>query len=463
MTIKEFLLKSVSFFPLRLKHLTYDKIRKNYLINKDINEIASLLSIMKGSNKNYDYVIRKNLTSCLRSAYKEIPYWHYFEQLKHTNKRNCYEILETLPLLTKDIIRLQGINMNKPGRNFDNSYSGSTGGTTGQPLYFLRSTNKEETHQKALYQFMSNLPYENNLDYDGRIISFDGTRPTENDITNKVFWTKEVNSKLYGSFHFCSFYMIEDNMPYYVEKLNELKPFIIRGYSNAILTLAEYVSKHDSLCFNPIAIYVTSEYCSKQSMNFISKTLKCNVYGQYGQTEACLFAWTNANEDTYFCSPHYGYVEILNDNNTHVKPGEIGEVVVTAFYKDNVQPFIRYKTGDLVKYGGTINGVVQLAELKGRTGEFIYGKNNEIIRLVGFIDIHYLSCKDKILSYQIEQNEIGKIIFKVIKTDDWNIKDETEIKTLLSKRGIEVTFNYPKSIPLTIKGKQKVLIQNIGK
>lgn len=215
------------------------------------------------------------------------------------------------------------------------------------------------------------------------------------------------------------------------------------------------------MTYKPEGIYVTSEYCSKASMQLISQAFGCDVYGQYGQTEACLFAWTQPNEDVYYCSPYYGYVEVLDPNTgKHVQPGETGEVVVTAFGND-VMPFIRYRTGDLVRYGGMEHGVVYLDQLLGRAKEYIIDAEGKVIYVVGIISIHYLKCETHIRQYQIEQSKPGQIVFRLAVTEAWTDNDETEIMQLLSKFNIRVEFEYVDELALTNKGKLRAIIQHL--
>lgn len=464
---KKSLKDELAFFnPIRLFRDVKKRMRKQKFVKQVIHtlntkETKSLLHIMKGSEKDYTNILKKNLARVLRKAYKKVPYWHNFSQLKTANKRNCLDVLSALPVLSKEIIRAEGNNMWQKGCSPDNSITGSTGGTTGSPLLFLRSYAKEDTHQPALYEYMTGLSYEKHLTGFGRIVGFGGTRPSEDKLKKHIFWTENFNSDIYDSVTFCSFYMTDENIKYYIARLNELQPYVIRGYSNAILSMAKFIEKYGRLSFCPKGIYVTSEYCSKESMLYISKAFGCNVYGQYGQNEACLFAWTKPNDDTYYCSPYYGYVEILDENGKHVKEGEVGEVTVTAFFKSYQQPFIRYKTGDLVKYGGTKKGIVCLSELIGRNNDYIVDSEGDKIMLSGYLDIHYFHCKDKINSYQIVQNEKGRVIFKIVKTADWKDSDEEEIRQLLAVRNIKVDFEYPLEIPLTAKGKRKNIVQNI--
>ena len=463
MTLKTFLKKAILYFPRRIKKYLYDMPLNFYLKE---NEIKTLKKIMKGkTNKDFTPFIRKKIVKILKYSYKTVPYWKQFTQIKNINYNNCLDILETLPLLNKDIIKQNGNKMWKPGKNPNNMCTGSTGGTTGEPLVFLRDYAPEDTHQPALYEYMTGLSYCKDIKNFGKLVSFDGTRPSDVSIRNNIFWT-EVDRGIYGSVDFCSFYETEQNFPFYIQKLNELKPYVIRGYSNSILSLANYIIEQKKLNseiklnFSPKGIYVTSEYCSLENMKTISKAFNCNVFGQYGQCEALHFSWTKPNSDTYYCSPFYGYVEIVDSEGKHVKEGEIGEVCITGYYNKN-QPFIRYLTGDMVKYGGSKNGIVCLSELKGRKGEYLYNKDDEIIQAVGYLDIHYLKCKDRIINYQIEQNEIGKVIFRIVKKDNWSIDDENEIIELLKIRKIDVSFEYVSEIPLTKKGKKKSIIQNI--
>lgn len=271
------------------------------------------------------------------------------------NKENVFERLQMLPLLDKEIIRQEGERMHVQ-KDMTGVGKGHTGGTTGTPLDFYYGRADENSHQKALYEYMTGLKFKGNLDRLGAIVSFDGTRPSKEDVANHIFWA-EKDAGIYGSLSFATVYMQAENLTYYLTKLNEVKPLIIRGYANAILMMSRAIDAMGELDFTPKAIYVTSEYCSLKSMQEISSVFKCPVHGQYGQTEACLFAWTKPNDDVYYCSPYYGYVEIVDEHGQAVKSGETGEVVVTAFGND-IMPFIRYRTGDLVRYGGIENGVV---------------------------------------------------------------------------------------------------------
>lgn len=90
-----------------------------------------------------------------------------------------------------------------------------------------------------------------------------------------------------------------------------------------------------------------------------------------------LFCYTNPADEVYYCSPIYGYTEVVDQKGQHVNIGEQGEVVVTGFVEYGL-PFIRYKTGDLAIYGGeTELGETILTKLLGREVDCIYNKGGK--------------------------------------------------------------------------------------
>ena len=93
--------------------------------------------------------------------------------------------------------------------------------------------------------------------------------------------------------------------------------------------------------------------------------------------------YKNPADEVYYCSPIYGYTEVVDQKGQHVNIGEQGEVVVTGFVEYGL-PFIRYKTGDLAIYGGeTELGETILTKLLGREVDCIYNKGGKKIYLVG--------------------------------------------------------------------------------
>jgi aspartate 1-decarboxylase len=92
---------------------------------------------------------------------------------------------------------------------------------------------------------------------------------------------------------------------------------------------------------------VTSgETLSLEQRETIERFFGCAVFDRYGGVE-----FNNVAQE---CREHNGlhifsdlvYAEVLSTENEPVKPGEVGELVITDL-RNHYMPFIRYRTGDL--------------------------------------------------------------------------------------------------------------------
>jgi phenylacetate-CoA ligase len=235
----------------------------------------------------------------------------------------------------------------------------------------------------------------------------------------------------------------------------------MRGYPSGFIELCRLTEKMQ-LCkkFRLKAVYLTSENFSADEKAYISSFLECPVYGQYGHTECSIFATQGPSDMQYIASPLYGYTEVINEEGEHVEIGARGEVVVTGFSQLGL-PFIRYKTGDLAIYGGRNKyGETILSMLLGRTIDYIYNNKGEKVYTVGFIFGGHLKAFNSIRNWQIEQNEKGRLLIRIVKGDDFNKERENDLITFFAQNNFNIEINYVEGIPRTQRGKQLFLIQN---
>jgi phenylacetate-CoA ligase len=83
--------------------------------------------------------------------------------------------------------------------------------------------------------------------------------------------------------------------------------------------------------------------------------------------------------------------------------------------------------------------------------------------LTALIFGQHLKAFKNIKKWQLVQNEIGKVIINIIKSEDYMHEDENDILikfTAVAKFDLE--FNYVDDIQLTKRGKHLFLIQNIN-
>ncbi|MDP3051035.1 MAG: hypothetical protein Q8N20_06760 [Eubacteriales bacterium] len=413
-----------------------------------------------GANYNFQSVKHERLVRIMEYAYHHSRYYNgIFKNVFNKSQFNRKDLMSNwiaVPFLDKDIIRQEISNILTLASSTNYVGHVTTGGSTGQPLGFYALGGLDAQHQTFLFKMMGYRPGDS-------ILAMDGSVVPDSLLKQNIFWVaKNSNDLPYGRVALSSLYLSRENIDCYINFLGQFKPTIIRGYPSFVYDIANYALQNNiEFSFNCKGVELTSESFYDYQIETIYRVFKAPIYNQYGHAEGSVFGYSTDNTLTMYCSPLYGYTEIIGENNQHVKQGEIGEVVVTGF-ANYAMPFIRYRTGDLAIYDGEENGIVRLQRIYGRTQDYIYQDNMEKVLLTAIVfGMHYQAFSN-INRWQIVQNVPGKIIFLIVKQPSFSMQDEIELKDNFYKiSNIQCSFEYVQQIPLTPGGKSKFLIQNI--
>lgn len=388
--------------------------------------------------------LQKHILRYCRKAFPE-----YYKAMGLSGK----EALEEYPLLSKKIMQDHPEWFCSKYERWIPVHSFSTSGSTGDPFAFKLTPNHDPVHQKMLWKVMGYKKKD-------KIVLVNGNVLPQEDVSKNIFYyTLSKNQMPYGGWALSCLYLSEKTAEYYFRFLDEIKPAFIRGYSHAIFRLAQYARQANRVFdFKIKGIQLTSEMIFDDQVKLIEGIFHTQVYMQYGHSEACVFAYTTKNNMQYRCSPLYGHIEVLDDQGCHVKEGEVGEAVATS-YSNYAMPFIRYKTGDMVEYGGKDGAVVLLNRVQGRKQEVMYTKSGEKVTTAVFIT---KTAYSHMLKWRIVQHEFGKLIFYIVKGPEYSQKDEDEIRDVYGKNGdFEVSFKYVEDISLSKRGKAILVEQHL--
>lgn len=446
----------------RIKNLT-DKQYRKYAVYRffDVLYTKKYVKKLRDYHEGIDYdftnVLDKQLKRTLHYALKNSEYYGKLLNPHILTTNNPREIISKLPFLDKDLINGNKDSIMAIKKNKDYISLTMTGGSTGEPLGFYKLGGHDFEHQKFLFEIMGYKTGD-------KILAMDGTTVPDKLLEKQIYWVKKSSSDLpYGSFALSAHYLNNNTISKYVSFLEKFNPQIIRGYPSFIWEVSKYILKNNiNLNINIKGIEVTSESYYDYQVRDIEKAFMTSVYSQYGHAEAAVFAYTVDEKMISYCSPLYGYTEIIGVDGKHVEKGEIGEVVVTGFF-NYAMPFIRYRTGDLAKYYDTKDGIVILERIYGRTQDYIYSKDYTKILLTALVFGSHYKAFNNITKWQIVQNTPGVITFRIIETAKISEEDMKELKdSFLNVAKIETQFEFVSEIPLTPRGKSKFLIQNLS-
>jgi len=365
------------------------------------------------------------------------------------------ETFRRLPLLTKEIIRddLENFSCDYPNREYI-----TTGGSTGIPTGMYRdpgSFAKELASKAHQYHRIGWREGSRQMVFRGIQI----------DSPNRMQFAPEFNELRCSTYEF-----VPAQMEVYRQKAFEYQPEWIRCYPSSGYVFADYL-KDCGKPFPPIK----GMLCSSENLYDFQKQLFREVFGEearifvhYGHYEMSALAGFCEYTDDYHVLPQYGYVEVVDkDGNLVTKAGEVGEIVATSFIM-SATPFVRFKTEDLAVFKGwgcaECGRPYQIWErIEGRLQELIQTANGRLIS-TSMLNMHDDSY-DYLKQFQFHQKEKGSIIFRFVPKENCSEDFMNGVqKKLQNKLGddIYLLMEAVKEIPLTKRGKHRLLIQELN-
>ena len=158
-------------------------------------------------------------------------------------------------------------------------------------------------------------------------------------------------------------------------------------------------------------------------------------------------------------------LEVLDSLGRPVPPGVMGEAVMTGLCSE-AQPFIRYRTGDMVRLSKEKcragRGLHVIDEVMGRTTDFVVRSDGTIMHALAVI--YVLRAVEGVEEFKIIQHEIDKIEVLVVPNTMWSQASHGEILHGLHARlgnGIKIEVRRVDSIPAEASGKHRYVISHV--
>jgi len=400
------------------------------------------------------------LTRLLKHTYDNVPYWRgRFDTLglKPADIKT-YEDFCKIPVTGKTNMREHYEEM-RADNYAGKAWKKSTGGSTGEPLHF------EYTPES----------------YDWRVACSkrgyywaeceDGKRTAYiwGVAIGKTSELKRVKESLHHAFlrqrHYNCFGFTEHKMAEVLRDMNRFMPECIVGYTNPLYEFAKYVEKAGTLKSKPKTIISAAEKLHEFQREKISTVFGCPVFNTYGSREFMLIASECEARKGLHVNVENLFIEIIKENGTPAKPGEMGDIVITDLHNYGM-PFIRYKIGDMGVASDRVcpcgKGLPMVEDIVGRTLDMIRTPDGKCIP--GEFFPHLMKEFKKIDKFQVIQDKLDHLVIKMVQKDKMTDAECKRLSNEIEKvtgKTIKIDIAFTDEIPLTGTGKHRVTISRI--
>ena len=270
------------------------------------------------------------------------------------------EDLQRLPIVDKEALRVNLSRVQTQGEK--GAVVEHTGGTTGKSLVVLQRVSDSMRRMATLDHFKTRVGFEHRR---MKRATFNGKHIVPPGQKSKVFWRYNAACK---QMIYSSFFITEDNIPYYLNGLRRFQPDALDGFFTCMTDIAHYLHrKGEKPGFSPKAIFPTSETVSPLGRALLEEVFGCKVYDQYASSEGAPFV-TDCAHQTLHMDLSSGVLEHFGEND---------EVLITSF-STYATPLIRYRIGDSMIFapeGTTCPCGMQapvVESIQGRSLDFLY-------------------------------------------------------------------------------------------
>lgn len=424
---------------------------------KYLEEYQSTLKFNEAQMLEYQ---KKLLIDEINNAFENVEFYKEYK-FDINPKDSLINILNQLPIFSKSQLRNSKLRIFSNQIKKGDYYISKTSGTTGTPFAYY-TFYQDLRRRMALLEILRNQYNAKEGDY---CATFTGNTIVPNNQSKRPFWRYNFFGK---QMLFSTYHMKEENMKYYVDKLNTFKPKILEGYPSALFILSSYINdKKIVLKFQPKLILSTAETLLDHQREIIESVFKTKVINYYGSSDGAPLIF-ECSEGKMHIVPESGIFEVLDEQNNPTPAGSTGELVATTLFS-KAQPVIRFKTGDMVLLPkenikcscGNIHQYFERVE--GRKDDFLYSTERGYVGRVS--QLPKLLPKT-VIECQFVQESIDLIILNIVTKNNIKLKEEElfdfygDFKLRLGEK-ISLKLNYLESIPRGANNKFKFVISKI--
>lgn len=403
------------------------------------------------------------LKSLLRLAREHCP-WHRdnieaagIDLGQHSDPLTMDD-LRRLPAMTKADARDHGDGMvwrTAPGGVF--RYN--TGGSSGEPLIFYFGRRRQASDAAGRMRARRWWGVEVG---DKEVYLWGAPVELAKTDVIKTFRDRLVNQLVLNAFE-----MSPANMDRYIEAIRIYQPKCIYGYASSIALLATHARERGADLRLPglKVVCTTGEPLYPDQRNLIRAVFDAPVANEFGSRDIGFTAHETPGGQMLLLSESI-ILEVLDGEGNPVGPGEVGEAVITGLCSE-AQPFIRYRTGDMIRYTDesckTGRGLHVLGEVMGRHTDFVVRSDGTIMHALALI--YVLRALDGVGEFKLIQHSLDRVEVLIVPNRRWDAASESRARDGIQTRlgtEVKVEIRLVETIPPETSGKHRYVVSRVS-
>jgi phenylacetate-CoA ligase len=334
----------------------------------------------------------------------------------------------------------------------------TTGGSSGEPLIFYFGRERQAS------------------DAAGRMRArrWWGVQPGEREAylwgapveLNKTDRIKTLRDRLVNQLVLNAFAMSPERMDAYLDALQAWQPRCLYGYASSVALLAAHVEARQRTLRMPRlrVVCTTGEPLYPHQRELIARVFGALVANEFGSRDIGFTAHEAPGGQMLLMSESH-IIEVLDKAGQPVAPGESGEAVITGL-ASAAQPFIRYRTGDVLRLaakpaaGG--QGLHVIAEVTGRQTDFVVAADGRVMHALAVI--YVLRAVPGIAQFKCIQHALDRMEVQIVPDASWNETARHAVVAGLQARlgeALNVELRLLDEIPPEASGKHRYVVSHV--
>jgi phenylacetate-CoA ligase len=260
--------------------------------------------------------------------------------------------------------------------------------------------------------------------------------------------------------------MSPQRMDGYLDAVEAFRPRCIYGYASSVALLAAHARERGRRLRLPDlkVICTTGEPLYDHQRALLGEVFGVPVANEFGSRDIGFTAHETPHGQMLLISESV-LLEVLDAQGNPVAPGETGEAVMTGLCSE-AQPFIRYRTGDMVRMSPEPDrdgrGLHVIAEVLGRQTDFLVRADGTIMHALA--GIYVLRAVEGVGEFKIVQHDARSLEVLVVPNPRWQAEMSAAIVSGVQQRlgaDVRIEVRLVDDIPPEASGKHRYVVSHV--